>query len=405
MNTDAMQAHAASLLEKESELPAPDGRGAQRTWWAIGDPQAPFQHFARILDHHQLLDPDGRLKPDVGLVSMGDHFDYGKDSDLERVGANGELILLWLAAHPPDQVVILFGNHDLSRVQELALESDESFAEARAEASKIEALKTPRGEPDSPGYTAARTAFLQRFPRVPTPGLWHRDYSAFQARQRALVQRLLLGQRARLAVASRLEDGTPVLLNHAGLTTRELELLGCTVERDVHALARALNAFLFERIGRVAPKWKTGEAAALDLLPLHASGASGREGHGLLYHRPSNPDREGPVDKQWEFNPNGARRYSPKSLPLGLVQAAGHSGHAKLRVELEPWVSDDARARAHGGLRTLSWDGREVAYRMGIHPPQSDAAAIFLIDGEMNQVEPHDYPLLRLADVSWSEKS
>ena len=45
---------------------------------AIGDPQASFETFVRILDGHGLLDDEGALASDVHLVSMGDHFDYGK---------------------------------------------------------------------------------------------------------------------------------------------------------------------------------------------------------------------------------------------------------------------------------------------------------------------------------------
>ena len=48
------------------------------------------------------------------------------------MGRDGSNVLRWLAEHPPDQVVILMGNHDAARVMELAFESDESFAGARA---------------------------------------------------------------------------------------------------------------------------------------------------------------------------------------------------------------------------------------------------------------------------------
>jgi len=335
------------------------------------------------------------LKPEVGLVSMGDHFDYGRGPDYDEIGRNGEQILTWLASHPKDQVVILFGNHDLCRVQELAFETDESFALEQAAAREVEALSA-----DPVAYEKARAEFRERFPRVPTPGLWNRDFASFRVRQRELVQKLLLEDRVQLAAEARLSNGKVVLLNHAGVTMTQLEQLGFTTVPAPNELADRLNAFLRERVQRVADAWRRGEHAALDLSPLHVAGSPGREGHGLLYHRPSNPDRPGAFDKKWEFDPAGARRYSPKSLPLGLVQVVGHSGHHKLRTELEPWVADDAKAHERGGLRTLTWDGQDVEYRMGVIPPGPGAAALILIDGEMSQVEADAYPLLELERVS-----
>ena len=61
---------------QQPRLGVADGRGRTRHL-AIGDPQAPLQTFLSILDHHQLLGDHGRLRDEVMLVSMGDHFDYG----------------------------------------------------------------------------------------------------------------------------------------------------------------------------------------------------------------------------------------------------------------------------------------------------------------------------------------
>ena len=66
---------------------------------AIGDPQAPFVTFLGVLQHHRLLGADGRLRADVHLVSMGDHFDFGKPDVREQATADGEAILRWLADH------------------------------------------------------------------------------------------------------------------------------------------------------------------------------------------------------------------------------------------------------------------------------------------------------------------
>ena len=61
-------------------LPPPDKVERQLNV-AIGDPQASLSTFLRILDLNGLLGDDGRLRPEVGLVSMGDHFDWGRPED------------------------------------------------------------------------------------------------------------------------------------------------------------------------------------------------------------------------------------------------------------------------------------------------------------------------------------
>ena len=110
---------------------ATDGR-ARRRWFAIGDPQTTFEKVLTILDGHALLDARGMLREDVGLVSIGDHFDFRSDTlDVAAIGREGMYTLRWFAEHPPDQVVLVMGNHDVARVMELAFETDESFAAAR----------------------------------------------------------------------------------------------------------------------------------------------------------------------------------------------------------------------------------------------------------------------------------
>src|SRR6266550_275427 len=103
---------------------------AKRRWFAMGDPQTTFEKVLAILRGHDLLGEGGKLRDDVGLVSIGDHFDFKSHDErsLEDVGRDGSNILRWLAAHAADQVVIVTGNHDAARVMELAFESDESFA-------------------------------------------------------------------------------------------------------------------------------------------------------------------------------------------------------------------------------------------------------------------------------------
>lgn len=340
---------------------------SSRRWFAIGDPQTTFARFEGILRHHDLLDGAGRLRADVGLVSMGDHFDFdfGKnDRTLERAGQEGLQILEWLAGHPPDQVVILMGNHDAARVMELAFESDASFAEARRLAA------------------GAVEAFFRAVPHIPTPGITLRDYAVFTVAQRELVQRLLVEGRMRLAVVG-YRDGRPMLMTHAGVTTRQTELT------DARSIADMLGRRLEEALARVAPTWARGEHAALDLRPLHTAGTSGKEGSGLLYHRVSRKADD------------TGRRFHPESLPRGLVQVWGHTGHHKCKEELEEaWLADDAKALARGGLRTLSVSDAGVRYTAHIEPPEDGAATVYLIDIEMSRPEVTELPLLELDAIA-----
>src|SRR5262249_1617230 len=71
---------------------------------AIGDPQASLSQFLRVLDLNGLLSDEGRIRHDVGLVTLGDHFDWGRATDRAGAAEDGIRILSWLAAHPPDQV-------------------------------------------------------------------------------------------------------------------------------------------------------------------------------------------------------------------------------------------------------------------------------------------------------------
>src|SRR6266542_1265035 len=104
--------------------------------FVMGDPQAPFAKVLEVLDCHRALAGD-RLAADVVLVSIGDHFDY----DLEHpdvASREGLELLRWLASHDPEQVVLLFGNHDASRVMEMAHLTDEQFEAARKLARSID---------------------------------------------------------------------------------------------------------------------------------------------------------------------------------------------------------------------------------------------------------------------------
>ena len=350
----------------------------------MGDPQTTFANVLGILGSHDLLGEDGYLREDVGLVSIGDHFDFASHDErsLTDIGRDGADNLRWLAEHPPDQVVIVMGNHDSARVMELAFETDESFAAARNLARACLAEDAP------PEKTLE---FVAAYPRLAKPGLADRDFSSFAVSQREQVQQLLLSGRMRLACLG-YHAGKPVLLTHAGVTNAEVKELG--VEPHAEALAVALDKRLREAVAHVRSAWEHRQPAALDLRPLHFAGEAGHEGGGLLYHRPSNRGDDTGSDK-----PVAPRRFHPRELPRGLIQVCGHTGHKKCRKELTEWHAPSAAPRTHGGLRTLAVGESSITYSESIEPARDEDATYYFIDIEMNAPEVTDYPLLELESV------
>jgi hypothetical protein len=348
----------------------------------MGDPQAPFGKLIAILEHHGAI-ADGRLADDVVLVSIGDHFDYDFH-DWHTAGQDGLRFLRWLASHDDARVKLLLGNHDVSRVMELVAITDERFAEARAFAQALD------GDP------ARDARFRAAFPELPSPGLAGRDFASFSAEQRALIMELLLAGRFQLALVGELPCGRRALLTHAGVTSRELAMLGVAPEPE--AIAGALQAHLGAAIDRVRTDWTRGIPTPLSLEPLHVAGIPGEEGGGLLYHRPSNPERAG-ADRAWALAPARPRRFDPRTLPIGLVQIAGHSGHNKCLVELGAWSTAAAHGRQHGGIRTLRLAGDTVTYDLGVAAPANDVADLILIDGEARRVPAEEVDLLPLAQL------
>jgi hypothetical protein len=349
----------------------------------MGDPQAPFAKLLEVLDRHQALDGD-RLARDVVLVSIGDHFDYDL-VDSAAAGQEGLKFLRWLASHDAAQVKLLLGNHDVSRVMELVAITDERFAAARAFARAL------AGDP------ARNARFRAAFPELPSAGLAGRDFASFSVEQRALVMELLLAGRFELALAGELPDGRTVLLTHAGVTGRELAMLGAPP--DPAAIAASLQAKLAAAVDQVRDDWGRGVPTPLSLEPVHAAGIPGEEGGGLLYHRPSNPERRG-ADRSWELAVIRPRRFDPRTLPLGLTQIAGHTGHNKCLEELDGWSTAAARGRLHGGIRTLRRAGQAVTYDLGVAPPAGGVADLILIDGELRRVPAAEFALLPLAALS-----
>jgi hypothetical protein len=349
----------------------------------MGDPQAPFAKLIAVLDNHGAI-RDGRLADDVVLISIGDHFDYDF-RDWHTAGQEGLRFLRWLASHDDAQVKLLLGNHDVSRVMELIAVTDERFGDARELAQSLD------GDP------SRSERFRATFPELPTAGLVGRDFASFSVEQRTLVMELLLAGRFHLALAGELPDGRDVLLTHAGITRRELAMLdlgGAPVAP--RAIAGALQALLASALGRVRGDWMSGIPTPLSLEPIHVAGIPGEEGGGLLYHRPTNPDRPD-ADRAWSFT--RPRRFDPRTLPIGVAQIAGHTGHNKCLEELGPWSTAAARGRKHGGIRTLRLAGDTVTYDLGVADRADEVADLILIDGELRRLPPAEFALLPLAQL------
>ncbi len=319
---------------------------------AVGDPQTTFEHLRAVLAAKGLL-TEGRLAEDVQLVVVGDYFDFGGPPP-EEAAAEGVALLEWLASHPPERAVLLMGNHDVSRVQELAGFDDAGFAEARRLAGALD-----------------EASFVARYPALPDRGVAQRDFSCFSVAQRRLVQRLLLEGRLRLATVAQM-DGQPLLITHAAYVGEAEAPL---------AAAKALNEALDAAVEAVRADWEAGGSAPLDLRPWHSAGTRGREGYGLLYQRPA-------AELSTE------RRFDPRQLPP-FAQAGGHTQHHKSLKMLAPFASDRARSLVPGALRSLRVEAGAVVYDAA-EPPRPEVPTLYCIDGSMHRVAPEDYALLEL---------
>jgi hypothetical protein len=333
---------------------------------AVGDPQAPFATLKGILDAHGALGGDGKLTADVQLVSMGDHFDWGKPEQRAEVARDGLSALAWLASHDPEQVILLLGNHDLARVCELAPYTDESFQAVQREADAAYA----RGQ----GSEADEQAFLEKHPALPNSELFARDYSTFTVAQRELVTTLVRSGRFQLAHAHQ-----GLLLVHAAVTHDDLEAAHAKATSAEDAAA-GLNAYLAQRV-------KAWTGGALELGRLYRTGSASRgEARGAWNHRPADPSHE--AAHKFEGPPR--RRFDPRSLPATFPQAIGHIRDQKCR-ELMPRWHDGAPAK-DGPLRSLSIEGWTPRYRHGAH----DGARLYFLDGGMSHARVDEYELFDL---------
>ena len=201
----------------------------------MGDPQAAGDVVTAILRQHGLLH-GARLALGARLLSIGDHFDWGGATAEARAAAatDGERTLRWLAAHPPEQAILIAGNHDLARVGELFDIDDDAFAAIQADAD---------AHYYGDGGAAAESRFFRACPTLPTTEIIARDLSTYRASQRTLVTRLLRQRRLRLAHA---EGG--LLFTHAGVTRRTTWRLGLDDDASADDIAAALNAALDDAV-------------------------------------------------------------------------------------------------------------------------------------------------------------
>jgi hypothetical protein len=348
---------------------------------AIGDPQAPIGRFFEVLWQRGLLGLDGWLAPDVHLVSMGDHFDYGAFEERQVAGLSGLQLLSWLAAHPSDQVTLLAGNHDLSRVGELVQFTAAEFNEATVAAQKL--YRAPQRD------VAAEMRFFERFPAIPSVELAARDLSTFRPEQRRIVRQLL--EQGRLCLAAEF-DG--MLLCHAGVTSEHLSAIGVApaVQSDAAAVSTALNASLDAAVAA----WLQDPSQPLHIPHLHRPGSRATgEGGGILLHRPARPDKNTTALSGNDEDPNlFSRRYDPRRVPRGLIQVTGHVRDAKSRALLGPWAVD--APGPEGQLRSLTIDGDRVEYRRGTPRREPGLTAMVFTDGAMAQTPLGGYEVLDL---------
>jgi hypothetical protein len=364
--------HVASAAAHQGPFSAPaDGRPRPRRF-AIGDPQADLSRFLAVLDRHGLLGPDGLLPPDVQLISVGDHFDWGRPEERDAVATSALHLLAWMARHPADQALLLLGNHDLGRVGELA-----DFTDARFSQAQVEADALYRGDDTEP---ERERDFLTRYPEVPNVELIARDFAAFREAQRDWVTFLLRARRFRVAHAA----AEHMLVLHAGVTRQDLEAVGLpeSLQAQAPAVAEALNRALDTAVSA----WTHGP---LRIPRLHQPGsASGGEGRGIFYHRPSLR----PEDAAHRAA-TPRRRFDPFQLPSGLTQVVGHTRDKRNRELLALPTGE-----LHDGvLRYLVTDGIRLDYQSGPLPAlHAGEAALVFTDGGMREAPLERFELLDL---------
>ena len=265
---------ARSAWMEGTRAPTPDLRSQHTV--VLGDPQAPIACLFAHLDAQQLLTDDGWLKPDIGLICVGDYFDFAAE-DSEDAGYQGVQFLAWLAAHDPAQTTLLMGNHDVERVMSFAGCTSDRYRESQAACREMLLLRTPEAR------RAFRVAWVEAHTGHP-PTVAAHDYRSFVPAQSDMVRRLLLQGRMTLATTAMDASGRTFLVTHAGVTRRELGLVGASA--NPFDCSQRLNRFLADAVDRVRSSWAALGHQPLDLSPLYHGWESHRPNGGLLIHRP-----------------------------------------------------------------------------------------------------------------------
>ena len=312
----------------------------------LGDPQAPLAMLFAHLDHQHLLTDDGWLRPDIGLICVGDYFDFAAE-DAEDAGYQGVYFLAWLAAHDPAHVTILMGNHDAERVMSLSDCSLEHYREAQSACRAMLQHQGPR----------VRRAFLDAWVAKHSqhpPMVAAHDYRSYVPAQSDLVRRLLLQGRMQLAATARDDSGNTVLITHAGVTRREMEVLCSPVSAE--DCSHCLNAFLSDSVERVRPSWEEHGTQSLDLSPLYFGWGQARPNGGCLIHRPD--ARSGMLTHDQKLGldaPLAPRSVMPVEFLIpALHQVVGHTVAVQRLVKwLAPRVTSAAIEASTGTLVSL----------------------------------------------------
>lgn len=312
----------------------------------LGDPQASLACLFAHLDAQQVLTEDGWLRPDVGLICVGDYFDFAAE-DSDDAGYQGAQFLAWLAAHDSAQTTLLMGNHDVERVMSFADCTSERYRESQAACRKMLLLQTPE----------ARRAFREDWVAAHSdhpPMVAAHDYRSFVPAQSDMMRRLLLQGRMTLATTAMDASGRTILITHAGVTRRELDLMGASANPLDCALR--LNRFLAEAVDRVRSAWTALRHQPLDLSPLYHGWEHHRPNGGLLIHRPDG--RSGTLTHEQTLGLDAPR--APRSVPPAeflipdIHQVVGHTvATSRLVRWLNPAVSAEAQAASVGSLLCL----------------------------------------------------
>ena len=163
--------------------------------------------------------------------------------------------------------------------------------------------------------------------------------------------------------------------------------MGLALERDPQRLAGALNGFLAERVAAVAHDWRSGGTRPLDLAPIHCPGTTGQEGGGLLYYRLA-----ATLDA-WAAAGSAPRRFTPKDVPRGLLQAVGHTQHRKVHELLPEHVP--LQAARPGQLRRAVFDAG-FDYAAGLEAGMADSVMWFF-DGGLHKTPAQQVELMPFA--------